>query len=80
MTIGLSLFGVSMLLINVPSGAGIFAVMFVMCGGMFFVHAAAMGTVNKLAAEYYHLLYHRTYFQTLAADGFMLARAAKWGA
>ena len=51
MTIGLVLFGISMLLINVPSGAGIFAVMFVMCGGMFFVHAVAMGTMNKLATE-----------------------------
>jgi YNFM family putative membrane transporter len=40
-----------MLLINVPSGAGIFAIMFVMCGGMFFVHATAMGTMNKLATE-----------------------------
>jgi len=35
----------------VPSGAGIFAIMFVMCGGMFFVHAVAMGTMNKLATE-----------------------------
>jgi MFS transporter, YNFM family, putative membrane transport protein len=51
MTIGLVLFGVSMLLINVPSGAGIFAIMFVMCGGMFFVHAVAMGTMNQLATE-----------------------------
>ena len=51
MTIGLVLFGISMLLINVPSGAGIFAIMFVMCGGMFFVHATAMGTMNKLATE-----------------------------
>jgi YNFM family putative membrane transporter len=51
MTVGLVLFGVSMLLINVPSGAGIFAIMFVMCGGMFFVHAVAMGTMNKLATE-----------------------------
>ena len=51
MTIGLVLFGISMLLINVPSGAGIFAIMFVMCGGMFFVHAVAMGTMNKLATE-----------------------------
>ena len=51
MTIGLVLFGISMLLINVPSGAGIFAIMFVMCGGMFFVQAAAMGTMNKLATE-----------------------------
>jgi MFS transporter, YNFM family, putative membrane transport protein len=51
MTIGLTLFGISMLLINVPSGAGIFAIMFVMSGGMFFVQAAAMGTMNKLATE-----------------------------
>ena len=51
MTIGLVLFGLSMLLINVPSGAGIFAIMFVMSGGMFFVQAAAMGTMNKLATE-----------------------------
>jgi len=51
MTIGLALFGISMLLINVPSGAGIFAIMFVMCGGMFFVHAVAMGTMNQLATE-----------------------------
>jgi YNFM family putative membrane transporter len=50
-TIGLTLFGISMLLINVHSGAGIFAIMFVMCGGMFFVHAVAMGTMNKLAME-----------------------------
>ena len=51
MTIGLVLFGTSMLLINVPSGAWIFAIMFVMCGGMFFVHAVALGTMNKLATE-----------------------------
>jgi YNFM family putative membrane transporter len=50
-TIGLTLFGISMPLINVHSGAGIFAIMFVMCGGMFFVHAVAMGTMNKLAME-----------------------------
>jgi YNFM family putative membrane transporter len=50
-TIGLTLFGISMLLVNVRSGAGIFAIMFVMCGGMFFVHAVAMGTMNKLAME-----------------------------
>ncbi len=52
MTIGLALFAVSMLLINVPSGAAIFAIMFFMCGGMFFVHATAMGTMNKLATEH----------------------------
>jgi YNFM family putative membrane transporter len=51
MTIGLVVFAVSMLFINVPSGAGIFAIMFIMCGGMFFVHAVAMGTMNKLAEE-----------------------------
>ena len=51
MMIGLTLFGISMLFINVPSSAGIFAVMFVMCGGMFFVQAVAMGTMNKLATE-----------------------------
>ena len=51
MTIGLAIFAVSMLLINVPSGAAIFAIMFFMCGGMFFVHATAMGTMNKLATE-----------------------------
>ncbi len=51
MTIGLAVFAVSMLLVNVPSGAGIFAIMFVMCGGMFFVHATAMGTMNKLATD-----------------------------
>jgi MFS transporter, YNFM family, putative membrane transport protein len=52
MTIGLVLFAVSMLLVNVPSGAAIFAIMFFMCGGMFFVHATAMGTMNKLATEH----------------------------
>ena len=51
MTIGLVVFAAAMLAANVPSGAGIFAVMFVMCGGMFFVHAVAMGTMNKLASE-----------------------------
>jgi MFS transporter, YNFM family, putative membrane transport protein len=51
MTIGLAVFAVSMLLINVPSGAGIFAIMFFLCGGMFFVHATAMGTINKLVME-----------------------------
>jgi MFS family permease len=45
-------FGFSMLLINVPSGAAIFATMFFICGGMFFVHATAMGTMNKLASEH----------------------------
>jgi YNFM family putative membrane transporter len=44
-------YGLAMLASNVPSGAGIFAIMFVMCGGMFFVHAVAMGTMNKLAEE-----------------------------
>jgi YNFM family putative membrane transporter len=52
MTIGLVLFAVSMLLVNVPSGAAIFVIMFFMCGGMFFVHATAMGTMNKLATEH----------------------------
>jgi YNFM family putative membrane transporter len=52
MTIGLVLFAVSMLLVNVPSGAAIFVIMFCMCGGMFFVHATAMGTMNKLATEH----------------------------
>jgi YNFM family putative membrane transporter len=52
MTVGLALFGASMLLINVPSGNAIFTIMFFMCGGMFFVHATAMGTMNKLAAEH----------------------------
>jgi YNFM family putative membrane transporter len=52
MTVGLAVFGFSMLLINVPSGAAIFATMFFMCGGMFFVHATAMGTMNKLASEH----------------------------
>jgi len=51
MTIGLVVFAAAMLAANVPSGAGIFAVMFVMCGGMFFVHAVDMGTMNKLASE-----------------------------
>ncbi len=51
MTIGLGIYGISMLLINVPSVAAIFAIMFVMSGGMFFVHAVAMGTMNKLAEE-----------------------------
>jgi YNFM family putative membrane transporter len=51
MTVGLVVFAAAMLLVNAPSGAGIFAVMFVMCGGMFFVHAVAMGTMNKLAEE-----------------------------
>ena len=51
MTIGLVVFAAAMMTANVPSGAGIFAVMFVMCGGMFFVHAVAMGTMNKLASE-----------------------------
>lgn len=51
MTIGLGIYGISMLLINVPSVAAIFAIMFVMSGGMLFVHAVAMGTVNKLSAE-----------------------------
>jgi MFS transporter, YNFM family, putative membrane transport protein len=49
-TAGLVVFGSSMLLINVPSGAAIFTIMFFMCGGMFFVHATAMGTMNKLAS------------------------------
>jgi YNFM family putative membrane transporter len=51
MTIGLAVFAAAMLAANVPSGAGVFAVMFVMCGGMFFVHAVAMGTMNRLAEE-----------------------------
>jgi len=51
MTIGLGIYGISMLLINVPSVAAIFAIMFVISGGMLFVHAVAMGTVNKLSAE-----------------------------
>ena len=34
-----------------PSGAGIFAIMFIMSGGMFFVHAVALGTMNKLAEQ-----------------------------
>jgi YNFM family putative membrane transporter len=51
MTAGLAAFAVSMTLINVPSGAGIFAIMFAMCGGIFFVHAAAIGTLNRLAAD-----------------------------
>jgi YNFM family putative membrane transporter len=52
MTIGLATFALSMLLVNVPSGAAIFVIMFFMCGGMFFVHATAMGTMNKLATEH----------------------------
>ncbi len=51
MTVGLGIYGISMLLVNAPSGAAIFAIMFVMSGGMLFVHAVAMGTVNKLSAE-----------------------------
>ncbi len=51
MTIGLAVYTAAMLAANVPSGPGIFAIMFVMCGGMFFVHAVAMGTMNKLAEE-----------------------------
>jgi YNFM family putative membrane transporter len=51
MTIGLVVYAAAMLAANVPSGPGIFAIMFVMCGGMFFVHAVAMGTMNKLAEE-----------------------------
>ena len=51
MTVGLGIYGISMLLINVPSVAAIFAIMFVISGGMLFVHAVAMGTVNKLSAE-----------------------------
>lgn len=51
MTIGLVVYAFAMLAVNVPSGAGIFAIMFIMSGGMFFVHAVALGTMNKLAEQ-----------------------------
>ena len=86
MIVGLAVFGISVLLINVPSGAGIFAVMFVMCGGMFFVHAAAMGTVNKLAADYRAVtngLYISLYYSGAALGSYLpglVYQEFGWGA
>ena len=86
MTIGLVLFATSMLLVNVPSGAGIFASMFVMCGGMFFVHAVAMGTMNKLAEENRAVangLYISIYYTGAALGSYapgLIYQEAGWGA
>ncbi len=86
MTIGLALFAVSMLLINVPSGAAIFAIMFFMCGGMFFVHATAMGTMNKLATEHRAVangLYISIYYTGATLGSFLpglIYQGFGWGA
>jgi YNFM family putative membrane transporter len=86
MTIGLVLFAVSMLLVNVPSGAAIFAIMFFMCGGMFFVHATAMGTMNKLATEHRAVangLYISVYYAGAALGSWLpglIYQDCGWGA
>ena len=61
-------------------------VMFVMCGGMFFVHAVAMGTMNKLAEENRAVangLYISIYYTGAALGSYapgLIYQEAGWGA
>ncbi len=86
MTAGLIVFGVSMLLMNLQSGAGIFATLFMMCSGMFFVHATALGTMNKLATEYRAVangLYISIYYAGAALGSWLpglIYQGLGWGA
>lgn len=49
---GVGLYGAGLALFALPSIAGIFAAMFVFCGGMFLVHTRLSGEVNHLAHQH----------------------------